>query len=52
MGRRRRRRPHRMDRTVTPARLWRRATAEFLGTGLLVVIVVGSGIAENGAESP
>ena len=31
--------------TITGAPLWRRATAEFLGTGLLVTIVVGSGIA-------
>ena len=30
---------------LTGAPLWRRATAEFLGTGLLVTIVVGSGIA-------
>ena len=27
--------------TITGAPLWRRATAEFLGTGLLVTIVVG-----------
>jgi len=31
--------------TITGAPLWRRATAELLGTGLLVTIVVGSGIA-------
>lgn len=31
--------------TVTRAALWRRAVAEFLGTALLVAIVVGSGIA-------
>lgn len=31
--------------TITGAPLWRRATAEFLGSGLLVTIVVGSGIA-------
>ncbi len=31
--------------TLTGAPLWRRATAELLGTGLLVTIVVGSGIA-------
>lgn len=31
--------------TLTPAPLWRRAAAELLGTGLLVTIVVGSGIA-------
>lgn len=30
---------------VTRASLWRRALAEFLGTGLLVTVVVGSGIA-------
>ena len=30
---------------MTPAPLWRRAAAEFLGTGLLVTVVVGSGIA-------
>lgn len=30
---------------MTPAPLWRRATAEFLGAGLLVAVVVGSGIA-------
>lgn len=29
----------------SPAPLWRRAVAEFLGTGLLVTVVVGSGIA-------
>lgn len=31
--------------TETPPPLWRRAVAEFLGTGLLVAIVIGSGIA-------
>ncbi|SFS16179.1 Glycerol uptake facilitator (Major Intrinsic Protein Family) [Microbacterium sp. cf046] len=31
--------------TITRAPLWRRALAEFLGTGLLVTVVVGSGIA-------
>lgn len=31
--------------TATRGLLWRRATAEFVGTGLLVTIVVGSGIA-------
>ncbi|SBS73800.1 aquaporin [uncultured Microbacterium sp.] len=31
--------------TVTRSALWRRAIAEFLGTALLVAIVVGSGIA-------
>ncbi|MET0860971.1 MAG: aquaporin [Microbacterium sp.] len=31
--------------TLTQAPLWRRALAEFLGTGMLVAIVVGSGIA-------
>lgn len=30
---------------VTGAPLWRRAAAEFLGTGLLVTVVIGSGIA-------
>ncbi|WP_019181265.1 aquaporin [Microbacterium yannicii] len=30
---------------ITSAPLWRRALAEFLGTGLLVAVVVGSGIA-------
>ena len=30
---------------VTRAPLWRRAVAEFIGTGLLVTVVVGSGIA-------
>lgn len=30
---------------MTPAPLWLRAAAEFLGTGLLVAVVVGSGIA-------
>lgn len=30
---------------MNPAPLWRRAAAEFLGTGLLVAVVVGSGIA-------
>lgn len=30
---------------LTAAPLWRRALAEFLGTGLLVTVVVGSGIA-------
>lgn len=29
----------------TPAPIWRRLAAEFLGTGLLVTVVVGSGIA-------
>lgn len=31
--------------TISPEPLWRRATAEFLGTALLVAVVVGSGIA-------
>lgn len=31
--------------THTPPPLWRRALAEFVGTGLLVAVVVGSGIA-------
>lgn len=31
--------------TVGPVALWRRLFAEFLGTGLLVAVVVGSGIA-------
>lgn len=31
--------------TSEPLALWRRAAAEFLGTGLLVTVVVGSGIA-------
>lgn len=31
--------------TAAPVRLWRRAVAELLGTGLLVAVVVGSGIA-------
>lgn len=31
--------------TSEPAPLWRRASAELLGTGLLVAVVVGSGIA-------
>ena len=31
--------------TATKPALWRRALAEFLGTGLLVAVVVGSGIA-------
>ena len=30
---------------MTSVPLWRRATAELLGTGLLVAVVVGSGIA-------
>lgn len=30
---------------LTRAPLWRRAVAEFLGTGMLVTVVVGSGIA-------
>lgn len=30
---------------LTRQRLWRRALAEFLGTGLLVTVVIGSGIA-------
>ena len=35
-----------MTRSVVPADpLWRRALAEFIGTGLLVAIVAGSGIA-------
>nr|WP_183501157.1 MULTISPECIES: MIP/aquaporin family protein [Microbacterium] len=38
-------RPVTVDAPVTHAPLWGRALAEFLGTGLLVTIVVGSGIA-------
>lgn len=34
-----------MTTEPTPHPLWRRALAEFLGTGLLVTVVVGSGIA-------
>ncbi|HMN40375.1 MAG TPA: MIP/aquaporin family protein [Phycisphaerales bacterium] len=34
-----------MSATSAPAPLWRRAVAEFLGAGLLVTVVVGSGIA-------
>lgn len=36
---------HEMSATSAPAPLWRRAVAEFLGAGLLVTVVVGSGIA-------
>ncbi|MFH8252699.1 aquaporin [Microbacterium sp. B2969] len=36
---------------VTRAPLWRRATAEFLGAGLLVTVVVGSGIAAQGLST-
>ncbi|WP_292835677.1 aquaporin [Microbacterium sp.] len=36
---------HRADATVTGVALARRATAEVVGTGLLVTVVVGSGIA-------
>ena len=32
---------------VTRAPLWRRAVAELIGTGLLVAVVVGSGIAAH-----
>jgi arsenate reductase len=32
-------------RTVTDVALWRRLTAEFLGSGLLAAVVIGSGIA-------
>ncbi|GAA2229912.1 aquaporin [Herbiconiux moechotypicola] len=34
-----------MSTTFVPVPLWRRAVAEFLGAGLLVTVVVGSGIA-------
>lgn len=34
-----------MTPAVTPPALWRRGVAEFVGTGLLVAVVVGSGIA-------
>ncbi|MCL1871630.1 MAG: aquaporin [Promicromonosporaceae bacterium] len=34
-----------MNTALTPPALWRRALAELVGTGLLVAIVVGSGIA-------
>ncbi|MFD2794503.1 aquaporin [Promicromonospora vindobonensis] len=34
-----------MNTTPEPAPLWRRASAELVGTGLLVTVVVGSGIA-------
>lgn len=36
---------HEKSTTSAPAPLWRRAVAEFLGAGLLVTVVVGSGIA-------
>lgn len=40
-----------MDRAVTSVPLWRRATAELLGTGLLVAVLVGSGIAAQRLSS-
>jgi glycerol uptake facilitator-like aquaporin len=36
---------------MRPAPLWRRLLAEFLGTGLLVAVVVGSGIAAQNLSS-
>lgn len=36
---------HETSTTPTPVPLWRRVVAEFLGAGLLVTVVVGSGIA-------
>ncbi len=36
---------------ITRAPLWRRAVAEFLGTGMLVAVVVGSGIAAQRLSS-
>jgi len=37
--------PHPLGHRPVAARLWRRLLAEFVGTGLLVAVVIGSGIA-------